>query len=136
MTQPTIEQMLEFIDRSLNEETQKYYQAFHPQATPMIKAIRAALTAQQLPPSLDKYYLQDSRSYVGNSMVWWGKGKSGYFCGLEDAHVFTKADAFSQHRIRDTDILWPKQYIDSLASHHVDIQRVNHSAAIAAAKGE
>jgi len=158
MTQPTIEQMDvdEFINHLettcvvLTDEPEvipkflakppRYYSFRVSEAEQMLEQfvsarIRAALTEKQgvaLDEAPEAYYLQDSRSFVGNSMVWWGKGKSGYFCGLEDAHVFSKEDAFAQHKSRSTDIPWPKQYIDGLASRHVDIQKVSHKAALAA----
>lgn len=68
------------------------------------------------------YYLQDKRQYVGNSMLWWGQGRSGYVCDIRKAQVFTKEEAFAQHRMRETDIPWPKSYIDARISHHIDMQ--------------
>jgi hypothetical protein len=70
------------------------------------------------------YYLQDKRDYVGNSMLWWRAGGAGYCCDVREAGVFTKEQAFDQHRCRDTDIPWPKPYIDARVAHHVDMQRV------------
>jgi len=70
------------------------------------------------------YYLQDKRDYVGNSMLWWRAGGSGYCCDVREAGVFTKEQAFAQHRCRETDIPWPRSYIDARVAHHVDMQRV------------
>lgn len=62
----------------------------------------------------DQFYLQDSRDCVGNMMLFWRKG-GGYTTNLTQAEVFSKERAMEQHfEIRNTDIPWPKEYIDSL----------------------
>jgi hypothetical protein len=80
----------------------------------------------------DEYYLQDKRQMVGNSMYWWRKNGAGYCCDVREAHVYTREQAFAQHRCRDTDIPWPKAYIDARVAHHVDFQRVDLELARAA----
>lgn len=80
----------------------------------------------------DEYYLQDKRTYVGNSMMWWAKDANGYVCDVRKAHVYTKAEAYAQHDMRSTDIPWPKAYIDARISHHVDMQHVKRAEAMAA----
>ena len=88
------------------------------------------MSEQQLPPG-DLYYLQDSRQYVGNSMLWWRAGGAGYTTNLEEAGVFTQDQAFRQHRVRDTDRPWSKSYVDGHANRHVDHQKLKreHDAA-------
>jgi hypothetical protein len=73
----------------------------------------------------DQYYLQDKRQFVGNSMSWWRQNGAGYCCDIREAHVFTKDEAFAQHRMRETDVPWPKAYIDARIANHVDFQRVD-----------
>jgi len=68
------------------------------------------------------FYLQDSRSYVGNDMLFWGKKNRGYTTNLDKAEVYTKESAVAQNRRRDTDIPWPKEYVDSVARPAVDMQ--------------
>lgn len=75
----------------------------------------------------EEYYLQDSREYVGNSMLWWAKGCNGYVCDIRNAHVFTKEEALQHYSSRDTDIPWPKEYIDSKISNHIDSQHCKSS---------
>lgn len=60
----------------------------------------------------DQFYLQDSRShaYVGDGLSFWGLGGSGYVTDLAMAQVFTR-DGACDHR--DTDIPWPKAYVDA-----------------------
>lgn len=37
----------------------------------------------------DLYYIQDSRSYVGNCVVFWGKDGGGYVCDITKAGLYT-----------------------------------------------
>lgn len=72
----------------------------------------------------DQFYLQDSRGYVGNDMLWWAKDGHGYTTDLSKAHIYTKQEAVSQHNCRETDIPWPKSYIDTKTRPAVDMQYV------------
>ena len=84
----------------------------------------------------DDYYLQDSRTYVGNDVLWctyvgndvlwWKVGDSGYTTDLRQAKVFSREEALRQNTIRSTDIPWPKYYIDHISRPAVDFQRLNH----------
>lgn len=68
-----------------------------------------------------KFYVQDSRQYVGNSMLWWAK-PSGYTCDIRKAQMFTKNEARLICSSRSTDVMWPKAYIDQRIQHHIDMQ--------------
>ena len=68
------------------------------------------------------FYLQDSRSYTGNDLMWWAKGGRGYTTDLREAEVFTRESAQRQHRARPTDIPWPAEYIQAKAKPVVDHQ--------------
>ena len=70
------------------------------------------------------YYVQDTRTYVGNCMLWWAKNNKGYTCHLAKAHVYTQqeVDRFQ----RDTDVAWPKDLVDETASMMVDHQLMPH----------
>jgi len=70
------------------------------------------------------YYLQDSRSYVGNCPMWWAKDGNGYTTRLDEAQQYTLDDAMRQHRIRPTDIPWPCSVIDGLRRPTVDMQHM------------
>lgn len=76
------------------------------------------------------FYLQDSRSYVGNDVLWWAKDGKGYTTDLSKAHVYTMADAVAQHNCRETDIPWPKDYIDAKTRPAVDVQYINRAEAL------
>jgi len=67
------------------------------------------------------YYVQDKRQIVGNSMLWWAKDSRGYTCDIRKAHVFSESEI---KNFRDTDIPWPKDFIDGRLQHHVDCQSV------------
>ena len=71
------------------------------------------------------YYVQDSRDYVGNSMLWWRRNGAGYTTDISQAGQYAEKPGD-----RDTDILWPVEYINSIATLHVDHQRTDSDAAI------
>ncbi|MCB5187405.1 hypothetical protein LG200_05220 [Methylobacillus caricis] len=75
------------------------------------------------------YYLQDSRDFVGNNVLWWTKDGIGYTTDLSQAEVFSKVDAFKQHASRVSDFPWPKAYIDSKARAAVDFQDISQEGA-------
>lgn len=79
----------------------------------------------------DQFYLQDSRSYVGNDMLFWAVDGNGYTTDMRKAQVYTKAEAVAQHRQRKTDIPWPKDYIDARTRPAVDMQYVKRAEALA-----
>jgi rubrerythrin len=79
----------------------------------------------------DQFYLQDSRSYVGNDMLFWAVKGNGYVTDVSKAEVYTKAEAVAQHQCRETDIPWPKDYIDAKTRPAVDMQYVKRDEALA-----
>jgi hypothetical protein len=76
------------------------------------------------------FYLQDSRKYVGNDVLWWANGGC-YTTDLSKARVFTKVEAVRQHESRETDIPWPKDYIDGKTRPAVDMQYIKRDEALA-----
>lgn len=72
---------------------------------------------------MTQFYLQDSRphAYVGDGLSFWGLGGSGYVTDLAKAQLFTRDGALDH---RETDIPWPKDYIDARARIGVDCQYV------------
>lgn len=79
----------------------------------------------------DEFYLQDSRSYVGNDMMFWAKDGKGYTTDMRLAEVFTKDEAQKRHNHRASDIPWPKAYIDARTRPAVDMQYVKRAEALA-----
>ena len=77
-----------------------------------------------------EFYLQDSRSYVGNDVLWWAKDGNGYTTDLRKAHVYTQDEAQRQHNSRPSDIPWPKEYIDAKTRPAVDMQYIKRADAL------
>ena len=77
-----------------------------------------------------EFYLQDNRSYVGNDILWWAKDGKGYTTDLSKAEVYTKDDAVRQNESRETDVPWPKTYVDSRTRPAVDMQYVDIETAL------
>ena len=75
------------------------------------------------------YYLQDSRGYVGNCMSFWAAA-GGYTTDVSKAEVMTKEEAVRHHESRESDIPWPKEYIDARTAPRVDHQYVNRKEAL------
>src|SRR3989337_1378863 len=63
-----------------------------PVAKKICNILYEAIDALPVPPlDLDNeelYYLQDSRSYCGNCMMFWRKNDAGYTYNLDDCAVF------------------------------------------------
>jgi len=76
------------------------------------------------------FYLQDSRSFVGNDLMFWAIDGKGYTSDLRKAHMFTKQEAVQHHEHRETDIPWPKEYIDQHTRPAVDHQYVDIDIAL------
>ena len=68
-----------------------------------------------------KYYIQDTRSYVGNAVVWWGHDNSGYTSYIEKAGLYTEKQAREICK-RKTDIAWPEAHIKQAIRQIVDSQ--------------
>lgn len=63
-------------------------------------------------------------SYVGNSMLWWKHDDNGYVCDIREARVWSDEDSA---RLIEEDrgfkyARWPKELIDGIVQHHIDIQ--------------
>lgn len=84
----------------------------------------------------DLFYLQDSRSNVGTGATWWAKDGKGYTTNLDKAEQFTRDRAVGQYECRETDLPWPKAYIDERHHVGVDCQYVKPDESALAADGE
>jgi hypothetical protein len=74
-------------------------------------------------PADEMYYVQDSRSYVGNSILWRGLGSSGYVTQLKDAQKYTKDEILKRFSDgRETDIIWQASHVEANVRTHVDAQ--------------
>ena len=73
---------------------------------------------------MGKYYLQDSRSVVGNFLLFWAKGNRGYTTDIDNAQECTLEEALSQ---RDTDVPWPVEDMRAVAKLRVDHQNLMYT---------
>lgn len=80
---------------------------------------------------MELFYMQDSRGYVGNDVLWWAKDGNGYTTDLSKAETFAKEDAQRMHNSRLSDIPWPKDYIDAKTRPAVDMQYIKRDEALA-----
>ena len=71
----------------------------------------------------EMYYVQDSRSYCGNSVFWWSKESRGYTTDLNMAHKYTKDEIVKRFSNgRETDIIWKASHVEQHIKTHVDAQ--------------
>ena len=82
---------------------------------------------------MTEYYLQDTRQYVGNDVLFWRDG-GGYTTDVSKAEIFTEERAFRQHDCRETDRPWPKEYIDEHTRPAVDHQYIDYEMAMQQSK--
>jgi len=70
------------------------------------------------------YYIEEASQVVGNCVLWWGKNRSGYTCALDEAGVYTGAEAVGIVRMRceATDHAWPEAYILARVHRHVRVE--------------
>ncbi len=71
-----------------------------------------------------RYYIQDTRVYVGNSVVWWREGGAGYTANFDEAGLFSEQEANDAHRNRASDKPIPEDVAKASTSSHVDIQKM------------
>lgn len=69
------------------------------------------------------FYIQDTRDFIGNDLVWWAKG-GGYTAHLDKAELFNLQEAKRICSDRKTDRMWPREYIDINSVKVVDSQYV------------
>ena len=70
---------------------------------------------------MSQFYLQDSRSNTGDGLMFWALG-GGYTTNLDKAELFIQEQACGH---RETDIPWPKEYVDARAHLGVDHQYIS-----------
>lgn len=69
------------------------------------------------------FYIQDTRQYVGNCILWWGRDRQGYTCHLDRAGLYTAQECAG---MRATDRPWPRELVERAASQMVDMQRLRN----------
>ena len=76
---------------------------------------------------MKQYYLQDKRSYIGNSMLWWAKGGRGYTTKIDNAEIWTADQLIKRGYDGEHEKyrIWEKNYVDSLVERTVNSQFTN-----------
>jgi hypothetical protein len=65
-----------------------------------------------------EYYIQDSRTYVGNCAIWWEIASQGYTCDLNKAGIYAGRQAA---KMRQTDVPWPVEHVRAAQVTHVRV---------------
>ena len=68
------------------------------------------------------YYIQDTRSTVGNCALWWRTEAKGYTCDIDAAGQFR--GVYARGLDRATDVPWPAEAIEAGIVRHVRLDRV------------
>jgi hypothetical protein len=63
------------------------------------------------------FYVQDTRTKIGNCALFWAKNAAGYTCDLDQAHVYTKEEILGK-TWRKTDVPRDKAEVDAAALRH------------------
>jgi len=71
------------------------------------------------------YYVQDTRTILGNDLMWWAIDGKGYTSDLSRAEVWKREDAFRQCEKITHFRPWPKEYVDKRTRPAVDFQYVS-----------
>lgn len=85
-------------------------------------ALDAAVAPSPAPAIQDLYFIQDTRNYVGNSVMWWRPNGDGYTSDIDQAWKVTKEKAEQMHQNRPTDVPWPCTPIEAKAQRNFDMQ--------------
>lgn len=68
------------------------------------------------------FYIQDTRNYVGNSVLWWRENGAGYTTNLDEALKVPRKRALQMQLDRASDRAWPCEKVDKLATRQFDMQ--------------
>lgn len=67
----------------------------------------------------EEWLLVDIRPSTLNHILFWKQDRKGYTTDINKAHVFTREQAFGQHKMRDTDIPVQKAVMISMCQQAV-----------------
>ena len=70
-----------------------------------------------------RYYIQNAKQYVGNSVLWWRPHGAGYTTNLKEAGTYIARDLEGLHPKEH--IPWPDDYVRTLVEQHVDAQKLS-----------
>jgi len=75
-----------------------------------------------------KYYIQDSRNYVGNCVLFWAIDRHGYTTDIAKAGLYSEEEAIAICKNRSTDIMWSESYIKGRLQLTCDSQYLDREA--------
>lgn len=75
------------------------------------------------------FYVQDSRQYVGNAVVWWELNGNGYTTDISKAQIYTY-EQIQKFQLRETDIIWESTHVENAIRIYVDMQGLNRDKSI------
>jgi hypothetical protein len=82
-------------------------------------------------PEDEMYLVQDNRQYVGNSVLWWALGGSGYTTNIDNAQRYTKFEVIEQFgKGRESDIIWLESHVLKAVKRHVDVQGLDRDFSV------
>lgn len=76
------------------------------------------------------FYIQDTRQYVGNCVLWWCPNSGGYTTQIDEAGLYTEEEANKICSNRNTDIAWPQDVVEKSIVKHVRIERLRRNAGL------
>lgn len=83
-----------------------------------------------LAPNEQLFYIQDTRSYAADFVLWWGPKRSGYYTyDISKAGLYTESEARSIERLRGTDKAFAKKMVDACRVSAVIIGSLQDAAA-------
>lgn len=68
---------------------------------------------------MSEFYIQDTRTVVGNSVLWWRPKGDGYTCDLRQAGRYSGEYAKRQERDRPSDRAVPCELAEGMTETHV-----------------
>lgn len=71
-----------------------------------------------------KFHIWDTRSFVGNAVLWWGPNSSGYTTHLDQAGEYEEEEARRIERLRGTDRAVPVEIARACATMQVNADRL------------
>lgn len=76
------------------------------------------------PAEARNHLIMDTRTLVGNSVLFWREGGQGYCTSVDEAGRYTQAEALDQERSRNTDRAIPLGLAQKLSKPRVDFQNI------------
>lgn len=71
-----------------------------------------------------KFYIWDTRSMVGNCVLFWRANSMGYTCDIREAGLYDEQEALEIQASRGTDRAVPREIAEAFIVHHVRAERM------------